>query len=65
MKRAMRKINPSRAGVAKSMREVEILWRPPDPDDRQENAAGAGTEAALNKTKTSHPKYKPTRRGPQ
>ncbi len=31
--------------------ELQIRWRPPP---KKENAAGAGTEAALNRTTNSH-----------
>ena len=34
---------PSRAAVARSLRELEILWRPPDPhNDNAPRQRGAG-----------------------
>ena len=48
----MTKINrrPTRAAVARALREISILWRPPD----KEKAAGAGTQAAFKTTHANH-----------
>lgn len=53
----------SRAAIDRALRDVAELWRP--PPDPKANAAGAGTEAALNKTKTSHSQYIPAAGKPQ
>lgn len=53
---------PSRAAVARALRETETLWRPPDPE--KDTAAGAGTEAAAERSKDNS-KYTPARGEPQ
>jgi hypothetical protein len=40
---------PTRAAVLRSLRELEILWRPPDPDPGNYNARRApGADEAAN-----------------
>lgn len=44
---------PSRAAVAKSLRDLRLIWAKPPPDAGQDKAAGAGTEAAKKKAESS------------
>lgn len=55
------KINrrPSGAAVARSLRELEILWRPPDPE--KGTAAPEGNPESAAEEKKQHSKLTPGR----
>lgn len=43
---------PTRAAVAKSLRDLSFIWRPPD-DPEMKTAAEVGTEAAAKESRNT------------